>query len=89
MTLQEKVKGMQERMNELRKKCRRDDQRRHCYSLLHDAVLFTGSRIDELGDGSLVGFIELASVVVEHQGVNFRYVRNKLIELGFNTVPVN
>lgn len=89
MTLQEQVKKMQERMNELRKGCRRDDEKRHCYSLLHDAVLFTGPRLEELGDGSLVGFIELAGTVAGRPDANFRYVRNKLIELGFNTAPVN
>lgn len=87
MTIQSKVRRMQMRMNEMRQTC--TGQKRHCFSLLHDAVLFTGSRIDELSTDSLVGYIELAAMTVSYKDVDFLTLRKKLIELGFNTAPVN
>lgn len=89
MTLKAKVQSMQTRMAELHRGCERDDQKRHCYSLLHDAIAFTGNRIHDLEDGSLVGFIELAAAVVIRPDANLLYVRKKLVELGFNTAPAN
>jgi hypothetical protein len=89
MTLQTKVKSMQARMAELQKGCGRNDQKRHCFSLLHDAVLFTGPRIDELDDTSLVGYIELAAQIVTCPNPDFRKLRNALIQMGFNTAPAN
>jgi len=80
---------MQAQMADLQRQCKRDDQKRHCYSLLHDAVLFTGARIDELDNESLVGYIELAASTVNSANPNFRNLRNALIQMGFNTAPVN
>jgi hypothetical protein len=89
MTLQAKVKSMQGRMQELYKGCRPSDQKRHCFSLLHDAVLFTGPRIDELEEAALIGYIELAAQIVTCPNPDFRKLRNALIQMGFNTTPAN
>jgi hypothetical protein len=89
MTLQAKVKSMQARMQELHDGCGRNDPKRHCYSLLHDAVLFTGPRLDELDDNALVGYIELAAQTVSCENPIFRKLRDSLIRIGFNTAPVN
>jgi hypothetical protein len=89
MTIQSKVKQMQFRMNEMRKACERDDYRRHYYSLLHDAVLFTGDRIDTLDKASLLGYIELAALVAGNGDIAFMALRARLIELGFNTAPAS
>lgn len=85
----EKVKSMQTRMAELQRACKRDDPKRHCYSLLHDAVLFTGPRLEALDSDSLVGFVELAAQIVTCDNPDFRKLRNALIQMGFNTAPVN
>jgi hypothetical protein len=89
MTMQAKVKSMQTRMAELGRACKRNDPKRHCYSLLHDAVLFTGPRLEELDNNSLVGFIELAAQTVTCENPIFRKLRDALIQMGFNTAPVN
>jgi len=89
MTLHEKVKSMQGRMREMYKGCGPNDQKRHCYSLLHDAVQFTGPRLDDLDETSLVGFIELAAQIVTCPNPDFRKLRNALIQMGFNTAPAN
>jgi hypothetical protein len=88
MTIQEKVKGMHVRMAEMRDRARTERQR-SCFGLLHDAVVNTGPRIDELDAGALVGYIELAARAVNDSVPNARELRSRLTQLGFNTTPVN
>lgn len=88
MTLQQKVFKMSERMRSLYVESRAEDStKRHFYSLLYDAVRFTGARIVELDNDSLVGYIELAAIVAGRCDIPFMALRTKLIELGFNTAP--
>lgn len=79
---------MSERMRQEGHECQ-DVTRRHFYSLLYDAVRFTGSRIVELDNASLVGYIELAALVAGNRDISFMALRTRLIELGFNTAPGN
>lgn len=88
MTIQQKVHRMSERMRLEGRECQ-NPTRRHYYSLLYDAVRFTGSRIVELENDSLVGYIELAAMVASGYDISFMDVRKRLIELGFNTAPGN
>lgn len=87
MTIQQKVFRTQHRINELRQACRPGDGKRHFYSLLYDAVRFTADRMDQLDNVALVGYIELAAIVMGRCDVNFLALRTKLTELGFNTAP--
>ena len=90
MTIQQKVHRMSERMRQLHDECRTEDAtKRHFYSLLYDAVRFTGARIVELDNDSLVGYIELAAIVAGRCDISFMALRTKLIELGFNTAPTS
>lgn len=88
MTIQEQVKRMHFRMAELRDAAN-NDRKHRCFSILHDAVVNTGPRIDELNHDSLLGFMELAASAVTDPDINDRILRNKLIAMGFNTHPVN
>lgn len=88
MTVQEKVRKMGKRMNEMRK----DEpvrMKQHCYSLLHDAVLWTGSRLDGMDADSLIGFIQLAALTVQTNVPDLRHLRRELLNLGFSTAPPN
>lgn len=80
---------MQQRMAELRTGCIQSDPKRHCFSLLHDAVLFTHHRLDDLTNHSLVGFIELAAQAVTARHVSLSALRRELVKLGFSIAPVN
>lgn len=88
MTIQQKVKNMQARMGQMRDS-EKNDRKKMCFGLLHDAVMNTGPRIDELPGDSLVGYIELASLTVVSDRPDFLDLRNRLMSLGFNTNPVN
>jgi len=88
LTIQQKVHRMSETMRKLYSDCPSEDAgKRHFYSLLYDAVRFTGARIVELDNDSLVGYIELAALVAGRCDLTFMALRTKLIELGFNTAP--
>ena len=63
--------------------------KQHCYSLLADAILFTGDRIDDMSDQSMAGYLELASYAVLQGEPDFGKIRSSLIKLGFNTAPLN
>ena len=90
MTIQQKVHRMSERMRQLYVESKAEDAtKRHFYSLLYDAVRFTGSRIVELDNDSLVGYIELAAIVSGRCDISFMALRSRLIELGFNTSPAS
>ena len=90
MTIQQKVHRMSKRMWQLYTESKAEDApKRHFYSLLHDAVRFTGSRIVELDNDSLVGYIELAAIVAGRCDISFMALRARLIELGFNTAPAD
>jgi hypothetical protein len=88
MTIQDKIKSMHHRMAEMRDNAS-SERKQRCFELLHDAVVHTGPRIDDLNHDSLVGFIELAAQAVTDPDVNVRTLRDKLISMGFNTAPVN
>jgi hypothetical protein len=88
MTIQEQVKSMHRRMAEMRDSTN-NQRKQRCFELLHDAVIHTGPRIDDLSHDSLVGFIELAAMTVSEPDVNDRMLRDKLVAMGFNTAPVN
>ena len=88
MTIQDKVKSMHARMAEMRDNAN-SERKQRCFSLLHDAVVHTGPRINDLSHDSLIGYIELAARAVSEPDVNDRVLRDKLISMGFNTAPVN
>lgn len=85
--MQEKVKSMAHTLNEIRN-AGQEPAKRHHYSLLADAVRFTGDDLDEMSKDSLAGYIELAAntLHVEAPG-NLMEMRTSLAKLGFNTVP--
>lgn len=86
-TMQEKVKLMAGQVNENRR-YGNEPSKRHHYSLLHDVVLFTGDRLDEMDPDSLAGYLELAANTMYTQDLmGLGDLRIALIELGFNTVP--
>ena len=88
MTIQEKIKTMHFRMAEMRDSAK-SERKARCFALLHDAVVHTGPRIDNLNNDSLIGFIELAARTVSEPDMNDRMLRDKLVAMGFNTAPVN
>jgi len=88
MTIQEKVRKMGKRMNEMRQE-EPLRVKQHCFSLLHDAAIWSDSRIDEMSNDSLIGYIQLAAVVVQARDPDFSGVRFELANLGFNTSPLN
>jgi len=86
-TMQEKVIMMSKQVNELRQGGH-EPQKDHCFSLLHDAVLFTGDRLDEMDKESLAGYLEIAAFAVHSATPQCRDIRKALVDLGFNTAPV-
>jgi hypothetical protein len=64
-------------------------EKKHCFSLLHDAALWSDGRIDEMSNDSLIGYIQLAAVVVQAREPDLQGVRGELMSLGFNTSPLN
>jgi hypothetical protein len=88
MTIQEKVKTMHLHMAEMRDNAS-SERKARCFGLLHDTIVHTGPRIDNLNNDSLIGFIELAARTVSEPDINDRMLRDKLMAMGFNTTPVN
>jgi len=85
-TIQEKVRSLSKTMSELGQ-VEPDRHKQHCFSLLHDAVLFTEDRIDEMSNHSLLGYITIASSTVTTKTPDCRKLRENLQMLGFDVVP--
>lgn len=86
MTIHEKVRALRNRTSQLAE----DEPLRHkqfCFTLLHDSILWSDSRIDQMGSESLIGLIELVAVTVQSQAPSVRDVRRSLLKLGFNVAP--
>ena len=88
MTIQERVKSMHLSMAKLMDTSRSDRQR-DCFELLHDAIIHTGPRIDDMDPSSLVEYIELAAMTVNEFNPSSFELRKRLVQLGFNTSQVN
>lgn len=88
MTIHEKIKKMKYRMARMRDEAT-NSGKKACFELLHDAIENTGSRINDLDDSSLIGYIELASLTVCNKVESVHDLRNRLTKLGFNTSLVN
>ena len=87
-TMQEKVKSMATDMNDIRR-AGQEPAKRHHYSLLCDAVTFTGDGLNEMSKTALAGYIELAANAIHvDTPASLTDLRIALIELGFSTTPV-
>jgi hypothetical protein len=85
--MQEKVKSMAGQLNEIRE-AGQEPAKRHHYSLLYDAVLFTGDSIDDMSKTAMAGYLELAANAIHvDTPASLHDLRMALIELGFNTSP--
>ena len=86
-TMQEKVKSMASQMNDIRR-AGQEPNKQHHYSLLYDAVTFTGDGLDEMSKAALAGYIELAANAIHvDTPPSLTDLRMALIELGFSTTP--
>jgi len=83
MTVQEKVKLLLPKLEILKNAPKSSDNKRWCFSLLHDALVFSGDRLDNIDPMSFVAFIELTSHSVSDPNPNPKAVHNDLVRLGF------
>jgi len=82
MTIQEKVQTMIPRLSHL-KDSAPTNNKRWCFSLLHDALVFSQDKIPRMDPHSLVSFVELTSHSVHDPNPNPQAVQNELAKLGF------
>jgi hypothetical protein len=85
--MQEKIKSMANDMNDIRN-AGQEPAKRHHYSLLYDAVMFTGEGLDDMSKTAMAGYVELAANAIHSDTpASLHDLRIALIELGFNTSP--
>jgi hypothetical protein len=66
-------------------------EKKRCFGLLHDALVFSEAKLHLLPASSLVEFIELTAWTVRENGSkeHYRKVEKQLRHLGFSVVPAN
>jgi len=88
MTAQDKVRDIGKKLGEMAK-VQPIRMKQHCYTLLRDSVVWSNMRIDSMDNESLIGFITLAATTVQSNVPDLVDIRRNLVNLGFNTVPLN
>lgn len=88
MTITEKVQKMQSRLSQL-KEAAPNNNKRWCFGLLHDALVFSEEKIPDMDPPSLVAFIELTAHSVHNPEPNPQAIQNELVQLGFWVKQMN
>ena len=82
MTIQEKVQTMIPKLSHL-KDSAPNNSKRWCFSLLHDALVYSQDKIPTMDPQSLVSFVELTAHSVNNPAPNPQTVQSELVKLGF------